>query len=659
MPIDVNNNTTKQLKQLESAVNACPDIVYITDADGRINYVNSAFEKITGWVRNEVIGKNPSFMQSADNTNNPNKAIWECLARHETWTGRLKNQYKNKSNSKQYWVHATITPILEHDGSVSGYISIQRDISALVVKEMKMALETESDRIRTRVLETLQQRKPLQERLNRLLDILFILKDLEQQKKGAIFFHREDSDEFDLITARGNFSDLFLPNNNPILITDSRLGQAIKQGNISCTDQCCCDGPKNSKHGHYAIPLIHAGNTLGIILLFTKPQPIKDPVRNSFLTQLGTTVGLALADEYLRKELTKARNTAVDTVRIKSEFLSNISHEIRTPINGFQGMLALLNDTELDDEQKMLVSVARGAASDLLDVIDDVLDFSELDTAQMQIIAKDFCIHDLVQQAIQDHYEKAKQRDMSIVAEIGENVPEIVHADPLRIKQNLGNYIDNSIKFSETGPIVIRVEYLTESRGNFLKLSVTDEGIGIADENKSTLFQSFRQIDGSPRRKFGGIGLGLTIVSRLTEMMGGEYGLDSTLGEGSTFWFTVLLRDKTPSKTEPIDERTLDGLRDALGDDFPTVRNAFLNEVHNLVIRCEKALIAHDNETVAKILCGIKTSCKEIGAKEMLNIVDEIESAIADGQSNQYSSIFERLKCAYQKLIRYFDEEVA
>jgi len=665
-------DTAKQLQKLDVAVNACKDIIYITDAHGQINYVNAAFEYITGWQRDEILGKKPSILESLKSAKNINEEILDTLGRNETWTGRLLNKRKTSATATlsslqsnttltDYWVHATITPILEKDGSVSGYISIQRDISEQVNKENKLALEAEAGRIRTRILEALQQQKPLRQRCGRLLDILFLLKDLDEQKRGTIFLRQEDSDQLELFTLRGKFSDTFVKHNNRVSIGDSRFGQDIKHHKIGYIDQCCCDNPIGVKHGHYIVPLMHAGHTLGILQLFTKTNPNQDPIRTAFLSQLGTTLGLTVADEHLHNELTKARNTAIDTVRIKSEFLSNISHELRTPINGIQGMLALLNDSELNDEQMMLIAVAQNSASELLAVVNDVLDFSELDTAQMQIVRKDFCVRNLIQETIQDYSETAKQRGISFVSNVAHKVPNIVHADPLRIKQNLGNYINNAIKFSESGQIVIDVDYQHEAKGNFLKLSVTDNGIGIAAEHQSNLFQSFTQGDGSSHRKHGGTGLGLGIVSKLTEMMGGLYGMESTLGQGSTFWFSVLLLENQPISPAPelINENTLNVLRDAMGEDFSTIKNAFLDEIQDLIARCEQALEKQDTNTAQNILCSLKNACKELGATEMLNKVGEMETNIANNSSDPHTLFFKNIQQAYQNLIQYFETKAA
>lgn len=666
-----NGDTAKKLQQLEAAVNASSDIIYITDSEGRINYVNSAFEKITGWRRHEVIGKHPSFMENPQSTTNPNTEIWKSLSQRKTWTGRLQNQRKNStgqqaaeqntcSDSLLYWVHATITPILEQDGSVSGYISIQRDVTIQVTKETQIALEVEIDRIRTRILEALQQDKPLQERLDRVLDILFVLQGLGGLKRGAVYIQLDDRDHFELISIRGNFNDSFAKTHNRYSIEECNIEPPDKLHSVSYTECCSCDGLIDSQHGHFTIPLTHAGTLLGILLFFTNKEPVKSPIYTAFWSQLGSTIGLALADEQLRKELTKARNTAMETVRIRSEFLSNISHELRTPINGIQGMLSLLGDSNLDDEQAMLVGVANEAASELLGLVNDVLDFSELDTERMQIVHQEFNLREMVQKAIEGYHDLAKHRDIVFEINIDKNAPINLYADASRIKQNLGHYISNAIKFSENGTITTTVEYLMEPNGDYLKFFVADEGIGISSENHSALFQSFKQGDGSSKRKYGGVGLGLAIVSKLTEMMGGQCGVNSELGQGSTFWFTVLLPQKHQYRSlKLVDEQAFNQLRSAMGDDFNSVKATFLAEIGELIDQCEDSLKHKDDAKTRRILRSIVTSSKEIGAIAMFNAIEELEANLGGKNFEDCWRVLQEIRLVHERLAEYFKTEAA
>ena len=458
MPDHNPDRASSRLKRLELAVDACPDIVYITDTKGRINYINSSFQRLTGWQPEEIIGEIPTFLESPESNVNQTLEIREALGRRETWTGRLLN--RRRIDSETYWVHAKITPILENDGSVSGYFSIQRDITEQVAKEALLELEAESRIIHTSMLKILQQQKPLNERFDQLVDLLFKLEDLKTEKKGVFFLNDEDNDNLELFTMKGQFGDGYSQQLTQFSLNQERFVPTAKSGEIFITDNCrghTCELPHH--HGHYGIPFIHAGRTLGILVLFTKTNPTNDPIRTALLSEIGTAAGLALADEELRKELVKARNNAVETLRIKREFLSNISHELRTPINGILGMLDLLQSTELTDKQTKLTGVATNSATELLSVVNDLLDFSELDSAKIEIKPKNFYIRELAEEIIQKYSTSAAKQQIKLAIKfsdqghnIAPEVPNIVYADPNRVMQNLGNYITDPAQGNKNYP---------------------------------------------------------------------------------------------------------------------------------------------------------------------------------------------------------------
>lgn len=525
-----------------------------------------------------------------------------------------------------------------------------------VANESRLELEAESGVIRTSMLKILQQQKPLRERFDQLVDLLLKLKDLETENKGVVFSNHKD--KLVLFTTRGQFDDGDSQQITQFSLSQEQLTSAAESGEIFITDYCrgqTCELSHN--HGHYIIPLVYAGRTLGILLLFTKIHPSHDPIRTALLSEIGTAASLALADEELRNELVKAHDIAVETLRIKSEFLSNISHELRTPINGILGMLELLDDTELTDEQTMFTGVATNSATDLLAVVNDLLDFSELDSANMEIKPENFRIRELAEEVVQKYSESAAKREIKLAYNISPMVPDIVYADPSRVMQNLGNYINNAIKFSDQGQITIDVTSQTETGSDYLKFSVTDTGIGIEPEVQLTLFKSFTQGNGSSRRQHGGTGLGLAIVSKLTEMMGGRYGVDSILGQGSTFWFTIPQQTNRVQEHEnrpPINDKVLHELRTAMGADFDTVISVFVKEIQEIIVKLEQAVSDHQTDQIKKIVCNLQSSSKEIGAVELFNISQQMETTMAVHGSDGISEDLNQLNLASKSLTAYF-----
>jgi signal transduction histidine kinase len=273
-------------------------------------------------------------------------------------------------------------------------------------------------------------------------------------------------------------------------------------------------------------------------------RPMRDPVTGDLVMQLNAR---DIADlKASQAALEAAREAAEAASQAKSSFLANMSHEIRTPMNGVLGLTELVLQTELSERQRKFIELAHGSAKGLMVIINDLLDVAKIEAGRVHIDDAAFSLHDCLRESLHPLLLQAHDKGIQLHARVQPGVPQHLHGDALRLRQVLVNLVGNALKFTEKGEVRVEVQLIAEdeapaSAPALLRFSVHDTGIGMTRDQIAHVFAPFTQADGSITRRYGGTGLGLTIVQRLVNLMGGQVSVESQPGTGSCFSFELRL----------------------------------------------------------------------------------------------------------------------
>ncbi len=495
-----------ELQKISLITENIDNAVIITDNVGITEWVNRGFINMTGYDPDEAIGIKPGdLLQGADTDITTIDKIKSALDKHSSVEAEVLNY---KKDGTPYWVSMSIQPIFDIGGKLTNFISIQSDISER--KNIEITNKLAKERIHAIIENVLDGLITI--------DVKGMVIEWNTQAEKIFGWTRDE-------VINQNLSDLIIPKD---YVSAHKAGMK----NYLSTGE----GPVLNKR----IEIVGQRKDGTIIPIELAISPLR--------TENDITFSAFIRDISDRKkyeaDLAEAKSLAENANIAKSQFLANMSHEIRTPMNAVFGITQLLQDTNLNYDQSILVNKLDSSAENLLGIINDVLDFSKIESGLLKLEKTSFNFPELIDRIINSLELKAEERSNDLNYHIDKKIPKVLLGDTLRIKQVLLNLVSNAIKFTENGEVNINCSYLPDDKAQpELEISVVDSGIGIAPENIDNIFSSFQQEDESTTRKFGGTGLGLAISKQLVELMGGRLSVTSTKGLGSNFRFTIPLEE--------------------------------------------------------------------------------------------------------------------
>ena len=599
--ISARRRAEDELRKLFMAVEQTSESVMITNLEPIIEYVNAAFESNTGYSRTEVIGQNPRLLHSGKTPRETYAALWDALPHGQAWKGVFINRRKDGS---EYTELARITPIRQPDGGyITHYVAVKEDITE------KNRIGDELDLHRRHLEGLLAERTAdLHDAETKYRTVADFTYDWETWIDDAgNWLYCSPACE----RVSGYRAEEFLARPELMLEITHADDRANMRDHLHEGER---EGVHDIEHRIH-----HKNGELRWI------EHLCRPVRDAAGNSLGRRVSNRdITERKLSEEaLRQARDLADAASRAKSTFLANMSHEIRTPMNAIIGFAHMLRRKISEPDHVDKLGKIAAAADHLLGVINDILDISKIEADKLVLEKSDFELDAMLGRIAAMVMERVREKGLELIIDASPELG-VVNGDVTRLSQALLNYLGNALKFTERGSITLRVEIIEETVNDILlRFEVSDSGIGIAAEHLPRLFQAFEQADSSTTRRFGGTGLGLAITRRLAGLMGGDIGVESTPGLGSTFWFYARLGRVSVAKDHFLIP-PLRGKR-ALADAETLLRRDYQNA---------RLLLAEDDEVNQEVALDV---LGEIGWQ--VDIANHGQEAVALATANAYDLI--------------------
>ena len=563
----------EELAKFKLGIEQTDSAVFITDIEGVIQYVNPGFERIYGYMFEEAVGKTPRILKSGLTSREEYTQFWDTMLNKGTVSGEIINKTKS---GQLVPIARTNSPILDEKGEILGFLSVNTDITerkrneeALQRRNEYLAASAEIGRL---VTSTLDLNSIFTRTVNLIVERFGFY-------HAGVFIIDESGFNAVLQEATGAAGIVMKERGHMLAVgSNSTVGRATDSREVVIINNTALDllhklNPLLPEtRSEAAIPLQIGSRIIGALdIQSTEVNAFsQDDIAILQLLADQVAVGIDNARSYNIAQQAVEEMREVD--RLKSQFLANMSHELRTPLNsiiGFARVILKGIDGPITELQQQDLTAIFNSGQHLLGLINDILDLSRIEAGKMELTFDEVNMTELISSVLSTAVGLIKDKPIELKREVAADLPT-VRADAMRIRQVLINFMSNAAKFTEEGHILVKASVEEVKKGQPMVLvSVTDTGPGIAQEDQSKLFQAFSQVDASLTRKVGGTGLGLSICQHFIHMHGGQIGVHSAVGEGSTFYFSVPLYGK-PDANGADSERVILAI-----DDDPQIINLY------------------------------------------------------------------------------------
>ena len=519
----------REISKLHKAIEESPIAIVITDTKGIISYASRAFEAITGYLNDEVLGQNIRILNSGKHSLELYARMWQTIESGNIWEGEMINR---KKDGTFYWVYLTISPLCEKEKQITGFLAVQQDITDNKKSEQKiMELNSSLERRiaeRTSELQSNQDKLMLSQKISQMGIWEF------NTQNDEVKWSEETYNIFERSPEKGPYS--FKEFLDSIFPEDREL---FEKSAYSMT------------HGENLISYVLRHYTDKGNLKWVKYY-MKGIVENDeAIHALGTLLDIT-AEKQTQSELEEAVHNAEEANKAKSIFLANMSHEIRTPLNSIIGFSELLYSTIEDDKRRSQVASIRNSGRNLLRIINDILDLSKVEAGKMIVEREPMNVLHVVREVCSIFEPNIAEKNLHLTIEPDKDLTVPLLLDETRLRQILFNLVGNAIKFTSKGGVSVGIHHEEKDEKMVdLRICIKDTGMGISEDQLEAIFEPFVQQKGQAQKSFGGTGLGLTISRRMAEAMGGEISVRSNQNEGSEF----TLRFKDIAKADFIPDK--------------------------------------------------------------------------------------------------------